>query len=56
VEELLTSPWKAVKDAGGEPFLIAAEKDTVHAVQGDTNPGDTFAPDYAVAASWRARR
>jgi protease I len=45
----LTSPWQAVTDAGGEPFLVAAEKDTVQAVNGDTDPGDTFTPDYAVA-------
>jgi protease I len=44
----LTSPWQAVKDAGGEPVLLAPEKEQVQAVQGDLDKGDTFAPDHAV--------
>jgi protease I len=50
VEQIeLTSPWQAVKDAGGEPVLLAPEKDTVQAVNHDTDPADTFDPDQAVA-------
>lgn len=45
----LTSPWQAVKDAGGQPVLLAPEKDEVQAVNGDINPGDTFQPDDVVA-------
>src|SRR6185312_10230505 len=44
----LTSPWQAVERAGGEPVLLAPEKDTVRAVQGDINPGDEFTPSAAV--------
>ncbi len=44
----LTSPWQAVKDAGGEPVLVAPEKETVQAMNGDVEKGDTFDPDLAV--------
>jgi protease I len=44
----LTSPWQAVQDAGGEPVLIAPEKDPVQAVNHDLELGDTFQPDQAV--------
>jgi protease I len=44
----LTRPWQAVKDAGGEPVLLAPEKDTVQAVSNDIELGDTFEPDNAV--------
>jgi protease I len=45
----LTSPWQAVKDAGGHPTLIAPEKEFVQAMNGDTDKGDTFQPDQAIA-------
>jgi protease I len=45
----LTTPWQAVKDAGGEPVLLAPEKDPVQAVHHDLELGDTFQPDQAVA-------
>jgi len=45
----LTSPWQAVEQAGGQPVLLAPEKDDVQAVNGDINPGDTFTPSDAVA-------
>lgn len=45
----LTRPWDAVKQAGGEPVLIAPEKDTVQAVNNDIEKGDTFDADLAVA-------
>jgi protease I len=45
----LTSPWQAVMDAGGEPVLLAPDKDTVQAVNHDTEPAGTFDPDHAVA-------
>ena len=45
----LTSPWAAVEEAGGEPILIAPEKEPVQAVHGDLDKGDTFDPSAAVA-------
>lgn len=45
----LTSPWQAVKDAGGQPLLLAPNKDEVQAVHDDIGLGDTFRPDLAVA-------
>jgi protease I len=44
----LTSPWAAIEQAGGEPVLIAPEKDTVQAMNGDVDKGDTFDPDLAL--------
>jgi protease I len=44
----LTTPWQAVKDAGGEPVLLAPEKATVQAVNNDIEKGDTFDPEHAV--------
>ena len=49
VEEVeLTTPWQAVKDAGGEPVLLAPEKDAVHTVNNDIEPAATFDPGHAV--------
>jgi protease I len=45
----LTAPWQAVEAAGGEPVLIAPEKETVQAVNHDLELADTFDPAYAVA-------
>jgi protease I len=45
----LTEPWRAVEKAGGQPVLIAPEKDTVQAMNGDIEKGDTFDPDLAVS-------
>ncbi len=45
----LTSPWQAIRDAGGEPVLIAPEKEAVQAMHGSADKGDTFQPDRAVA-------
>jgi protease I len=45
----LTSPWEAIGAAGGQTVLLAPEKDTVQAVNGDIEKGDTFEPDRAVA-------
>jgi protease I len=44
----LTSPWQAVKDAGGEPVLLAPEKEPVKTVNHDSEPGDSYEPDHAV--------
>jgi hypothetical protein len=38
----------AVKEAGGEPILLAPEKDTVRTVNHDTEPAESFEPDHAV--------
>jgi putative intracellular protease/amidase len=49
VEEAeLTRPWQAVHDAGGEPILLAPQKDTIQAVSHDTEAAGTFDPDHAV--------
>ena len=44
----LTRPWQAVLDAGGEPVLLAPEKDKIQAVNNDSEPADTFDADQAV--------
>lgn len=44
----LTSPWQAIKDAGGTPVLVAPEKGTVQAFDNDVEPADTFEADEAV--------
>jgi len=44
----LTSPWEHVREAGGQPVLIAPEKSEVQAMNGDIDKGDTFEPDLAV--------
>jgi len=44
----LTSPWQAVKDAGGEPVLLAPEKDPVKTVNHDSEPGGSYEPDHVV--------
>src|ERR1700709_2319419 len=45
----LTTPWQAVQEAGGQPILIAPEKDSVQAVNHDIEIADTFSPSHAVA-------
>jgi protease I len=50
VEEVeLRTPWHAVERAGGQPVLLAPEKETVQAVNNDFEEGDKFQPDLAVA-------
>ena len=44
----LTSPWQAVKDAGGEPTLVAPSSGRVQGYNG-TDKGDTFNVDLTVA-------
>ncbi|MCW2526420.1 MAG: intracellular protease, PfpI family [Pseudonocardiales bacterium] len=44
----LTAPWQAVEAAGGQPILIAPEKESVQAVNHDIEIADTFNPDHAV--------
>ena len=49
VEQIeLTSPWQAVKDAGGEPTLVAPSSGRVQGYNG-TDKGDTFNVDLTVA-------
>ena len=45
----LTTPWDAVKSAGGTPVLVAPEKETVQAFNHDVEKADTFDADAAVA-------
>ena len=44
----LTSPWQAVKDAGGEPTLVAPKRGKLQGYNG-TEKGDTFDVDLTVA-------
>jgi protease I len=45
----LTAPWQAVEAAGGQPVLIAPEREPVQAVNHDIELADTFDPALAVA-------
>ena len=47
----LTSPWEAVKAAGGQPVLVSPESDSITAMNGDW---DTTVP--ARRLPWAARR
>lgn len=43
VEQIeLTSPWEAVKNAGGTPVLVSDKQDSITAMQGDWGRGDSF--------------
>jgi protease I len=44
----LTSPWEAVKQAGGTPVLVAPETGTLKGFKG-TDPADSFDVDIAVS-------
>ncbi|WP_232547254.1 type 1 glutamine amidotransferase domain-containing protein [Propioniciclava soli] len=45
----LTDPWKAVKDAGGEPVLVSKKPGTITALKGDWDRGDDFDVDVTLA-------
>ena len=47
----LTSPWKAVQDAGGQPVLIAPTEDDVQAIHHDLEKGDVFDVDLVVGVA-----
>jgi len=44
----LTTPWRALADAGAQTKLLAPEKGTVQAFNNDVEKGDTFDADLAV--------
>lgn len=44
----LTTPWQAVKDAGGEPVLVAPGSGAVQAFNNDVEKADTFPVDVAI--------
>ncbi|MDJ0320243.1 type 1 glutamine amidotransferase domain-containing protein [Pseudarthrobacter sp. PS3-L1] len=44
----LTSPWDAVKAAGGEPVLVSPTRDPLQGFDGD-DKGDTFSVDITAA-------
>ncbi|UWX96554.1 type 1 glutamine amidotransferase [Arthrobacter zhaoxinii] len=49
VEQIeLTSPWEAVKSAGGQPVLVSPKKGTVQGFDG-MDKGETFTVDLDVA-------
>lgn len=49
VEQIeLTSPWEAVKDAGGEPVLVSPKQGTIQGFDG-VDKGQTFTVDLDVA-------
>lgn len=47
----LTSPWQAVQNAGGTPVLISPQTESITAMQGDWEHGDTFPVDVQVKAA-----
>jgi protease I len=47
-QEELTSPWNAVKEAGGEPSLLAPHAGKLQGFDGEEK-GETFAVDLTVA-------
>lgn len=44
----LTSPWKAIKDAGGEPVLVAPKSGKLQGFKG-VDKGDTFDVDLTLS-------
>ncbi|HEY4616270.1 MAG TPA: DJ-1/PfpI family protein, partial [Citricoccus sp.] len=42
----LTSPWEAVKAAGAQPVLVSPESDSITAMNGDWEHGDSFPVDH----------
>jgi len=45
----LEKPWQAVKDAGGEPVLVAPALEAVQSMVGDVDKDATFSPDITVS-------
>jgi protease I len=45
----LTSPWEAVQKAGGDPVMLAPEKDSVQPVNNDIDKGEAYNAPRAVA-------
>lgn len=45
----LTTPWRALGDAGAQMTLVAPEAGTVQAFNNDVEKGDTFEADVAMA-------
>lgn len=52
VEQIeLTSPWEAIKNAGGKPVLVSPESGSITAMQGDWEHGDSFTVDQEVSSA-----
>lgn len=47
----LTSPWEAVQQAGATPVLVSDQEDSITAMQGDWEHGDTFSVDRHISAA-----
>lgn len=45
----LTTPWQAVKDAGGQPVLVSPADGSFTAMHGDWEYGDDFTVDVPIA-------
>lgn len=45
----LTTPWEAVKKAGGHPVLVAPDSGQVQAFNNDVEPGDQFRVDKPIS-------
>lgn len=45
----LTSPWDAVKNAGATPVLVSDKQDSITAMQGDWEHGDSFTVDRHIS-------
>ncbi len=48
-QDELTSPWNAVKEAGATPVLVSDQKDSITAMQGDWDHGDSFTVDRHIS-------
>ena len=47
----LTTPWEAVQQAGGTPVLVSPKDDSITAMQGDWDHGDSFDVDVQVGSA-----
>lgn len=47
----LTSPWEAVREAGGTPTLVSPASGSITAMQGDWDHGESFTVDRDVAGT-----
>jgi len=47
----LTSPWEAIKRAGATPVLISDKQESITAMKGDWDRGETFTVDRHISAA-----
>jgi len=52
VEQIeLTSPWEAMQNAGATPVLISDKQESITAMEGDWERGETFTVDRHISAA-----